>query len=166
MTSAKHPTAQQSARATSKTDLIYWDTPHGQHGQPAQHEPSTKYPRPNGLGSLSDEKQHHWFETLRFRVQKRGKQCPCMRRWDKPYVCEIQKIQSAYPGRCTSYKHLYVRSETQWRQESDQKHRDHCTTKPQTCSRVSLACWKGIWAQACFNHQTWGHYRYSYGLIV
>jgi hypothetical protein len=39
MTSSKHPTAQQSICATSKTDLIYWDTLHEQHGQPGQHEP-------------------------------------------------------------------------------------------------------------------------------
>ena len=147
MTSSKHPTAQQSICATSKTDLIYWDTPHGQHGQPGQHEPSTRYPRPNEPDSLSDEKQHHWFETLRFRVQKPGRQCPlyeslrqAVSLWNTVSIpWPLHQLQTLVSDR----KHIGNR-----RKIRSIGHRDHCTTKPQTFSRVSLPRWKGVWAQA------------------
>ena len=145
MTSAKHPTSQQSVCATSKTDLMYWDTPHRQHGQPGQHEPSTRYPRPNEPDSLTDEKQHHWFENF-------GVSCPETRQAVPMHETLRQAVKFAKYSQHTladaPATNTCVRSETQWRQENAQEHREHCTTKPQTFSRVSLPRWKGVWAHA------------------
>ena len=149
MTSAEHPTAQQSVCATRKTDLIYWDTPRAAR---STFPTWTKHQ----VSKAKRAWQPFWWQATSL-VRNFAVSCPETRQAVPMHETLRQAVKFAKYSQHTladaPATNTCVRSETQWRQENAQEHREHCTTKPQTFSRVSLPRWKGVRVEAKDCHQ-------------
>ena len=151
MTSAKHPTAQQLSAQRPK---LIWSIEVRYTGSTVNVANMNQAPGIQGPTSLTAFLMRSNIIGSKLCSFVSGNQAGSAHAWvtetSRKFVKYSHHTLAVAPATNTC-----VRSETQWKQENDQEHRDHCTTKPQTFSRVSLPRWKGVWAQAISNHHSW-----------